>query len=55
MAGRSSRAETDAASLAAARSLIASALDGSSRPGCIRLHFAAMRVAADASPANPIP
>jgi len=55
MARPASRAEADAASLAAARSLITSALDGSSRPGCFRLHFAAMRVSADESPADPIP
>ena len=53
MARAASRADADAAG--AARSLIASALDGSSRPGCFRLHFAAMRIAADTSPPAPIP
>lgn len=68
MAGRASHAEAaagaaadaHAASLVAARAMITSALDGSSRPGCFRLHFAAMRIAADtspddSSPAYPIP
>ena len=37
----------DGARLQAARDLIASAMDGSSRPGCFRLHYAAMLIAAD--------
>jgi beta-lactamase regulating signal transducer with metallopeptidase domain len=50
MARHASTYASDAARLAAARGLIASAFDGSSRPGCIRLHYAAMLVAADPSP-----
>jgi beta-lactamase regulating signal transducer with metallopeptidase domain len=38
-----------------ARELIASALDGSARPGCIRLHFAALTLAADSNRADPPP
>jgi beta-lactamase regulating signal transducer with metallopeptidase domain len=37
----------DDASLQAARALIASAMDGTSRPGCLRLHLAATRIAVD--------
>jgi len=40
-------APADDASLQAARALIASAMDGTSRPGCLRLHLAATRIAAD--------
>ena len=38
-----------------ARELIASALDGSARPGCIRLHFAALTLAADDTLSDPAP
>ncbi|HZL98806.1 MAG TPA: hypothetical protein VFD43_01015 [Planctomycetota bacterium] len=38
-----------------ARGLIASALDGSARPGCIRLHFAALTLAADSTRNEPAP
>ena len=50
LARPSAAAAADAARLQAARALIASAMDGTSRPGCFRLHYAAMLVAADDQP-----
>jgi beta-lactamase regulating signal transducer with metallopeptidase domain len=47
LARPSAAAAADAARLQAARALIASAMDGTSRPGCLRLHYAAMIIAAD--------
>ena len=38
-----------------ARGLIASALDGSARPGCIRMHFAALTLATDSTGNEPAP
>jgi bla regulator protein BlaR1 len=51
LARPSAAADAESASLRAARALIASALDGTSRPGCFRLHYAAMLVAADTNSA----
>jgi len=50
MARPTAAERADSAGLQAARELIASAMDGSSHPGCLRLHFAAMRIAADTQP-----